>query len=107
MSKGICELLWLRKLLKELGYSTCKEISLFCDNKAVIAIAQNLVQHDRTKHIEIDRYFIKKNLETKTINFSFVKSGQQLADILTKAVPSKSFHEVLDKLGMFDLFMPT
>jgi hypothetical protein len=88
MSKDICELL-LRKLLKELGYPTCKEINLLCDNKAAIAIAQNSIQHDRTKHIEIDRNFIKKNLETKTINFPFVKFGQQLADILTKAVPSK------------------
>jgi Reverse transcriptase (RNA-dependent DNA polymerase) len=102
MSKDICELLWLRKLLKELGYSSCKEISLFCDNKAAIAIAQNPIQHDRTKRIEIDQHFIKENLETKTINFPFVKSGQQLADILTKAVQSKSFREVLDKLGMFD-----
>jgi hypothetical protein len=107
MSKGICELLWLRKLMKELGYPTCKEISLFCDNKAAIAIAQNPVQHDRIKHIEVDRYFIKENLETKTINFPFVKSSQQLADILTKSVPSKLFHDVLDKLGMFDLFKPT
>jgi Reverse transcriptase (RNA-dependent DNA polymerase) len=89
MSKGICELLWLRKLLKELGYPTCKEINLLCDNKAAIAIAQNSIQHDRTKHIEIDQHFIKKNLETKTINFPFMKFGQQLADILTKAVPSK------------------
>jgi len=32
----------------------------YCDNKAVISIAQNPVQHDRTKHVEIDRHFIKK-----------------------------------------------
>jgi hypothetical protein len=39
-------------------------MSLYCDNKAEINIARNLVQHDRTKHIEIDKHFIKKKLCT-------------------------------------------
>ncbi|CAL8150805.1 unnamed protein product [Prunus armeniaca] len=59
MTKGICELLWLRKLLIELGYKPTSTMNLFCDNKAAIAIAQNPVQHDRTKHVEVDRHFIK------------------------------------------------
>ncbi|CAL8161762.1 unnamed protein product [Prunus armeniaca] len=54
MTKGICELLWLRKLLTELGYKPTSTMNLFCDNKAAIAIAQNLVKHDRTKHVEVD-----------------------------------------------------
>ncbi|CAL9006226.1 unnamed protein product, partial [Prunus brigantina] len=44
MTKGICELLWLRKLLTELGYKPTSTMNLFCDNKAAIAIAQNPVQ---------------------------------------------------------------
>jgi hypothetical protein len=80
MLKDICELLWLRKLLIELEYPTDKKISLFCDNKSVIAIAQNPIQYDSTKYIKIDRYFIKENLTTKLITFPFVNSGQQLAD---------------------------
>jgi hypothetical protein len=35
------------------------EIKMYCDNKAAIAIANNLVQHDRTKHLKVDRHFIK------------------------------------------------
>ena len=56
MAQGICELLWLRKLMKELKLSETNDLSLFCDNKAAINIVHNPVQHDRTKHIEIDRY---------------------------------------------------
>ncbi|BBG99537.1 ABC-2 type transporter family protein, partial [Prunus dulcis] len=69
MTKGICELLWLRKLLTELGYKPTSTMNLFCDNKAAIAIAQNPVQHDRTKHVEVDRHFIKQSLRLKCFSF--------------------------------------
>ena len=51
ISKGVCELLWLRSLMTEIGYTPSDEISLYCDNRAAIQIAQNPVQHDRTKHV--------------------------------------------------------
>jgi len=107
MAKGLCELLWLRRLLTEIGFAPNDEIDLFCDNKAAIDISHNPVQHDRTKHVEVDRHFIKQNLENKIIRFPFVKSEDQLADILTKAVCSKNFYNSLDKLGMKDLYAPT
>ncbi|CAL9017925.1 unnamed protein product [Prunus brigantina] len=54
MAQGVCELLWLRKLLGDLGCASQKPMDLYCDNKAAIAIAHNHVQHDRTKHVEVD-----------------------------------------------------
>ena len=42
-------------------------MNLFCDNKLEIAIAHNLVQHDCTKHVEVDWHFIKQKLEDKVI----------------------------------------
>ncbi|KAL6346427.1 hypothetical protein AAG906_033223 [Vitis piasezkii] len=65
MVKGICELIWLKKLLNEIGFALSSEMDLFCDNKATIDIAHNPVQHDCTKHMEVDRNFIKQNLEEK------------------------------------------
>jgi hypothetical protein len=107
MAKGLCELLWLKKLLTEIGFAPKSEMSLFCVNKAAINISQNPVQHDKTKHVEVDRHFIKHNLEMKTIQFSFVKSENQLADILTKAVSSKEFHSSLVKLCIRDPYAST
>jgi len=62
---------------------------------SAIAIAHNPVQHDKTKHVEIDRHFIKEKLEAGIISFPFVISGLQLTDVLTKGVPSKVFNESL------------
>ena len=56
--------------------------------------------------MEVDSHFIKQNLEEKIIRFSFVKSEDQLVDILTKAVSSKNFRELLDKLGIKDIYAP-
>ena len=74
MAKGLCELLWLRRLLIEVGFAPSSTMNLFCNNKAAIDIAHNSVQHDRTKHVELDWHFIKQNLEGKIIQFPSAKS---------------------------------
>jgi hypothetical protein len=107
MSKGLCELLWLKKLMTELGYKPHEEITLFCDNKSAIKIAHNPVQHDRTKHVKINRHFIKHNLEQKIIDFPYVKSENQLADILTNVVSTRFFEQPIFKLGMIDIYLLT
>ncbi len=107
MAKGLCELLWLKRLLTEIGFAPTSEMNLFCDNKDAIDISHNPIQHDRTKHVEVDRHFIKHNLETKIVQFPFVKSEDQLADILTKAVSSKEFYNSLVKLCIRDPYSST
>ncbi|TYK19180.1 Cysteine-rich RLK (RECEPTOR-like protein kinase) 8 [Cucumis melo var. makuwa] len=62
MSLGICEEIWLQKVLSDLHQECETLLKLFCDNKAVISIANNPIQHDRTKLIEIVRHFIKERL---------------------------------------------
>lgn len=107
MAHGVCELLWVKNILKDLGFKYQKPMSLHCDNKAAIEIAHNPVQHDRTKHVEVDRHFIKENLDRKIIRFPFVQSEDQLADVLTKAVSGRVFNSSIDKLGMIDIHAPT
>ena len=63
ITRGLAEVLWLRKLLTELGFVPTQACPLRCDNKAAVSISENPVQHDRTKHIEVDRHFIKEKLD--------------------------------------------
>lgn len=107
MAQGVCEIMWMKILLKELGFGSNEPMRLYCDNKATINIAHNLVQHDRTKHVEIEKHFIKKKLGSGVICLPLVQTGDQLADILTKGVASKVFHTFFSKLGMCDIFAPT
>ena len=86
--------------MTELDLRPTQPCRLFCDNKAAISISENPVQHDRTKHVEVDRHFIKENIEAKVVEMPYVKSEDQLADILTKAVNSKTFRETLSKLSI-------
>jgi hypothetical protein len=80
-------------------------MQLFCDNKAAIDILHNPMQHDRTKHIEVNRHFIKEKLDSKIISLSFVRTQEQVADILTKAVGSKEFDAAIIKIGMEDIYV--
>ncbi|KAA0060514.1 putative mitochondrial protein [Cucumis melo var. makuwa] len=50
----------------------------------VISITNNLVQHDRTKHVEIDQHFIKERLDNGSICISYISSSQQAANVLTR-----------------------
>ena len=106
MVHGVCELLWIKRILRDLAIKQTDAIMLHCDNLAAMKIANNLVQHDRTKHVEVDRHFIKDHLEKGTICLPLVVSEDQLTDMLTKAVSGRVFQSSLNKLGMINILSP-
>lgn len=57
---------------------------MYCDNKVAINIVNNFVMHDRIKHVEIDRYFIKKRFATRKLCLLYIKFEKQTTDIFTK-----------------------
>lgn len=59
MAKDMCELLWIKNLLQKLKLTPTFPMKLYCDIKAACDRVHNPVQHDRTKHVEIDWNFIK------------------------------------------------
>ena len=88
---GVCEELWLRLLLRDLGCPPRQPIQLHCYNKGACDIAHNLVQHDHTMHGEVDIFFIKEKLDEKIVELPKIFSEDKLADILTKAISSQVF----------------
>ncbi len=103
---GICEILWIKKLLEELKMEIQLPMKVYCDNKSAILIAHNPVLHDRTKHVEIDKHFIKEKLDKGLVCMPYIPTTEQVADILTKGLPTKQFENLIGKLAMKDIFCP-
>lgn len=64
---------------------------MFCDNQEAISIVKSPAHHDRTKHVGIDRHFIRDNVEDETINLICTPTILQIANILTKELPRTNF----------------
>ena len=101
MALTTCEITWLVSLLKELGLKNLPAAVLKCDNQAAISIAANPVYHERTKHIEVDCHFIRDKVKQGVIETSYVPSRDQIADVLTKALPANQYGRLLSKMGVF------
>jgi len=76
-------------------------MKLYCDNKYAISIAHNLVQLDRIKHIEMDKYFIKKKLDNNLICIQYVFFSKTTCKyIITKRSNNNNFKKIIFMLEM-------
>nr|GEX14781.1 hypothetical protein [Tanacetum cinerariifolium] len=97
---GCCaQILWMRSHLTDYGLGFNK-IPMYCDNKSVISLYCNNVQHSRSKHIDIIYHFIKEQVENGVIKLYFVNTEYQLADLFTKALCRDRIEFLINKLGM-------
>jgi hypothetical protein len=102
MAMVTSELIWLRSLLTELHVSLPSPPVLYCDNLGATFLAANPVFHARTKHIEIDFYFVRDQLASHALRIQFLCSADQLAYILTKNLSSTRFLLLTSKLTVSD-----
>ena len=72
-------------LLEELGMKMQGPIGTYCDNKATISVSHNPVHHDRMKHVEIERHFIKEKMDEGTLSIRYIPFEEQIANMLTEA----------------------
>jgi hypothetical protein len=104
MALALCEMMLLKGLLKELRVLKDETMLLHCDNVAALNIANNPVQFDRMKHVEIDRFFIKEKIDRGALKLKYVKSCNQLADSLTKGLAPKDSELACNKMEMLNIF---
>ena len=77
------QILWMKQTLGDFGLKF-EHVHIKYDNTSVIGIFKNLMQHYRTKHIEIRHHFLKDHAQEGHITLEFVSNKDQLVDILTK-----------------------
>ena len=107
MAQSTCELMWLHQLLAEVGIKTSVPVKLLCDNQVALHIASNPIFQERTKHIEIDCHFVHEKIQLDLISTRYVKTGEQLGDIFTKALNGDQVSYLCNKLGMINIYAPT
>ncbi|GJS56049.1 ribonuclease H-like domain-containing protein [Tanacetum coccineum] len=96
----LAETCWLRNLLRELHTPLSIATIVYCDNVSAVYLSSNPVQHQRTKHIEIDIHFVRDLVTTGHIRVLHVPSRYQYADIFTKGLPTALFDEFRDSLSV-------
>lgn len=102
MASCVSHASWLRQLLTELHLKQEQPTRLYVDNQSAIAIAKNPVYHDRSKHIDVRFHFLRELVAAQEVALVHVKTEDQLADILTKALPVQTFVRLRNLLGVVD-----
>ncbi|KAI5323713.1 hypothetical protein L3X38_032785 [Prunus dulcis] len=91
---------WLRFVLEDFGEEQVEGTPILCDNTSAIAMARNPVHHQKTRHISRKFHFIREAIQAKEIDLIYCGTEDQIADILTKALPKDHFVSLRSLLGV-------
>ncbi|GJV49700.1 ribonuclease H-like domain-containing protein [Tanacetum coccineum] len=100
VANAVAETAWVRNLLRELLVPLRSATLVYCDNVSAVYLSCNPVQHQHTKHIEIDIHFVQDFVATGHVRVLHVPSRYQYADIFTKGLPSPLFTELRSSLSV-------
>lgn len=100
MANATAEVMWVHKLLDELGIDHPPAACMWCDNIGAKYLSENPVFHARTKHIEIDYHFVREQVNMKQLDVRFISSADQIADGFTKPLGTRLFNWFRSNLNL-------
>jgi hypothetical protein len=89
----VAEATWLLQLLLELQAPPSRCTLIYCNNISAVYLSNNPVQHQRTKHVEIDLQFVREKVAIGQVRVLHVPTTSQFTDVFTKGLPSSVFEE--------------
>ncbi|KAL8117921.1 hypothetical protein AgCh_015708 [Apium graveolens] len=95
-----CQAIWLQKMLTQVTGKSIGPVMLYIDNKSAIDLTKNPIFHGRSKHIDIRYHFIRECVVRGEIIVRHVKTDEQKADVLTKALATVRFERMRTLLGI-------
>ena len=96
--EAVKETLWLRQLARELSHAPTSGTLLYGDNQTAIALANNNILHNRTKHIDIRHHFLRDHVRSGEIDLKWVSTNDQEADLFTKPLGRHPFVLLRDRI---------
>ena len=101
LSQATQEVVWLRRLLVDLGMKVNSPTMILEDNQGAIDLSRNPKHHNRTKHIDVSYHFTRERMATKEIDVRHVPTGDNIADIMTKGLAKGPFEKFRKMLGVW------
>ena len=100
-SQATCEAVWLQILLQDFGEEQMVATTIRCDNQISIKLANNLVFHKNTKHIDTQFHFVREKVQSKEIHLEYCNKCVNFADIFTKPLGKVKFQMFREMLGIY------
>ncbi len=83
LTAAVQEVIWLKRMLSKLKVISKSKVVIFQDNQGTIALAENPVFHQRTKHIDIKYHFVCEQVESREYELIYVPTTMMQADVMT------------------------
>jgi hypothetical protein len=100
VANGVPEAYWLQQLLQELHTPLTKSTIIYCDNVSAVYLSTNPIQHQRTKHVEIDLHFMWEHVAISDVHVLHVPTTSQFTNIFTKGLPTSVFLDFWSSLNI-------
>jgi len=94
------QVVWMRRVLNQLGHVQKKSTIVICDNSSTIKLSKNPVMHERSKHIEIRFHFLRELANNGIIELLHCGTEEQTTDVMTKPLKLESFQKFRSQMGM-------
>ena len=80
--EAICHAIWLRNFIAslEVVHSISRQLKLFCDNFVAVSFSRNTRSTSRSKHIDMEFFFVKEKVEESLISIEHTPTASMLAD---------------------------
>ena len=96
------EVMWIRDFLTELGVPQKTAAVVYTDNQSALKLMQNPLHRKQVKHVNLRFYFLREQVAKEVVSFAFVRSEEQVADSLTKAVSIHKTKWCRERMGVVD-----
>ena len=102
LSNAVRELLWIKKLLRDLDLSTSFASEIYVDNQGCISVCKSGALTDKTKHIGVKLALIRDHIENEDMKLTYKSTSEMAADMFTKQLPRVKLNENLRQIGLIN-----